>query len=618
MPRPGTIISIAILCLLCAGTAGAQEKDKLDSSLLNNPHITRNNFVNNIFRQAFNSITRTPDTTDYESYLNGKSEDPYLPYQGKIIRHIYTEQYGFNRSFNDTSSRDNSRAAKLGAKFHHTTRSFVIRDNLFLEENKPLNAFMLADNERHIRSLEFIQDARIVVNTIPHNPDSVDITIYTKDVFSIGGGGASDQFNHISLNLYDANLFGAGQRLEGSGLYDYNRDPNFGFGALYRKNSILHSFIDGSVGYSVMNVSDFTHEEETIEYISFTRRLVSPYSRFAGGLIYSHNESYNPYKKPDTFARRYKYNYIDAWAGYNIGIKKLTATNNTIRDRKFFALRYYNRDFSQLPSAAENLFDPVYNSSQALLAQFTFFRQDYYKTQYIYGFGTTEDLPYGYNVGVTAGWHKQLNIERPYMGFNASRYIATRRRDFIQLYLRAGGFLFNGKMQDGSFLIGATAFSRIMFLNSIKIRQYINTSYTELYNRLTYAPLRIDNYYGLRGFLSDSAFGAKRYSLQLETEFYLKYKVLGFLFAPFPYTDFTVLTPVNSSFDKSSLYASVGAGVRARNENLIFETIELRAYFFPVAPGDMKGFKVILNSNIHYRYTSNYITPPDVVQLNAQ
>ena len=263
-------------------------------------------------------------------------------------------------------------------------------------------------------------------------------------------------------------------------------------------------------------------------------------------------------------------------------------------------------------------FDPIFNTSRAALAQLTLFRQDYYKTQYIYGFGTTEDLPYGYNIAITAGWHEQLQLQRPYAGINASRYIATGQGDFIQLFLRTGGFLYQNKVQDGSFLLGATAFSRIFFLNSTKIREYVNASYTHLYNRVTYAPLRINNYYGPRGFQSDSAYGSRRLSIQLETEFYLKPKFFGFQFAPFPYTDFTVITPEKGPYSKSSLYTSLGGGVRARNERLVFETIELRAYFFPIAPTNMKGFKIILTPNVRFRYTSNYINAPDVVQLNNQ
>jgi hypothetical protein len=130
--------------------------------------------------------------------------------------------------------------------------------------------------------------------------------------------------------------------------------------------------------------------------------------------------------------------------------------------------------------------------------------------------------------------------------------------------------------------------------------------------------LRIDNFYGLRGFLSDSAYGSRRISLQLETEFYLKFKLLGFQFAPFTYGDMTLITPEKSPLSDSKLFSSLGGGIRGRNENLVFETIELRAYFFPIAPNNMKGFKLILNTNIKYRYSSNYISAPDLVQLNNQ
>jgi len=612
------ILTIVFLRLLVPCAVQGQILSRIDSINFSKVHFSNNKFVNNIFQQAVNSVKKTPDAGPDDSYLNGKSEDPYMPYQGKIIRHIYVEPVNFDRSFKDTSQLDKSKAAKIGNRLHKSTRKFVIRDNLFIEENRPLNAFKLADNERYIRSLDYIHDARLVIDTLTDNPDSVDITVYTKDLFSIGGGGASNGLNHITTDLYDANFGGMGQRLEATTLYDYTRNPNFAYGGLYKKENVLHSFADATVGYSVMNISSYTHEEETTEYINITRQLVSPYSRFAGGLMISHNEAYDVYHSPDSILNRYKYNLFDAWAGYNIGINKLTATNNTIRDRRFLSFRYYNRNFLELPAQVGNRFDPIYNSSQAVLAQFTFFRQDYYKTQYIYGFGTTEDLPYGYNIAVTAGWHKQINLERPYAGLNVSEYIASGRGDFIQLFLRSGGFLYNNKVQDGSFLIGATAFSRIFFWNSTKIRQYINTSYTHLYNRVTYAPLTINNYYGLRGFLSDSAYGSRRLSVQLETEFYLKYKVLGFQFAPFPYGDLSLITPENAPYSHSSLYSSVGGGVRARNENLVFETIELRAYFFPVAPNNMRGFKVVLNSNIRYRYSSNYITAPDVVQLNTQ
>lgn len=615
--KPHISLLTLYFLLLCA-TGRAQVLPQSDTGLGKNLHFTKNKFINNIFQQAMNSVKRTPDDENDDAYLIGKSEDPYLPYQGKIIRHIYVDPLNFDRSFSDTSARDNSTAARIGNRLHMSTRKFVIRNNLFIKENTPINAYMLADNERFIRSQEYIHDARIIIDTIEGNPDSVDVTVYTKDVFSIGGGAATDLSNRVNANLYDANVAGMAQRVEISGLYDKNRNPPYGYGAYYRKNNVCHSYIDATIGHSVISGSPYTHEEESTDYFTLSRRLVSPYSRFAGGLTISTNKAYNLYNIPDSVFFKYRYVLLDGWAGYSLGIKQLTATNNFIRDRRFFAMRYYDRTFKEVPIQVGEHFNPIYNNSRAILGQLTFFRQDYYKTQYIYGFGTTEDLPYGYNIALTGGWHQQLGIDRPYAGVNLSQYIATGKGDFIQLYVRTGGFLYKNKMQDGSILLGATAYGRIWFWNSTKIRQYINLNFTHLYNRVTYPQLRIDNFFGLRGFLSDSAYGSRRLSVQLETAFYLKYKLFGFQFAPFPYADLSLITPENAPYSRTALYTSLGGGVRMRNENLVFETIEIRAFFFPVAPNNMRGFKVVTNANIRFRYQSNYITAPDLIQLNTQ
>jgi hypothetical protein len=606
--------TVLVIAIGVAHSGSGQILNRIDSVKLDSIRISHNRFLNNLFQQAINSVKSTPDTSLPLIYLLGKSEDPYMPYQGRIIRHIVVHPLDFNKSFTDTTREKRTRVGDIANSLHTTTRKFIVQQAMFVKENTELNPYNVADNERYLRTLDYIHDARIVVDTLD-GEDSVDLIVYTKDLFSLGGGAASDGFNHIVGQATDVNVAGMAQRVDVSGLYDYTRSPNSAFGATYRKDNVLHSFVDASVGYSTISINPFTREEGTTQFVSLSRPLVSPYSHFAGAFTVSRNAGYNSYHIPDSNYFLYKYDLVDIWAGYNVAINALTASNNNIRDRRFFALRYFNRYFSQTPYQAAG-FDPIYNTAQAALGQLTFFRQDYFKTQYIYGFGTTEDLPQGYNIAVTGGWYKQLSLERPYGGVTATDYIATPQGDFIQLFGRFGGFLHNNTIQDGSVLIGAQAFSRLCFWNSTKIRQYAMLSFTRLYNRVTYAPLRIDNSFGVRGFLTDSAYGTRRLSVQLETEFYLRYKILGFLFAPFPYCDISLLTPEGQPIGKASLYTSLGGGIRARNENLIFQTIELRAYFFPVAPNNMHGFKIILNGNVRYRYSSNYITAPDVVQLN--
>ena len=612
-----TLLFTITFCLFINKVEGQSNK-LLDTAKQQNIIISQNKFINNLFQQAYNSVKKNPEIKPDFSVISGKSEKPYIPYQGKIIRHIFIEVLNFDRSFSDTSKRDNSIEGKLGKLFHTKSHPFVIKDNLFFKENTPVNAFILADNERFMRTVEYIADSRILIHTIKNNPDSVDIYVYTKDLFSIAGGLGSNGLNHINTNIFETNLAGMGQRVELSSLYDYNRTPEMGKGILYRKDNLFHTFIDATIGYSSMLGNGLTGKEETTSYFTLIRNLVSPYFKLAGGLTISHNQAYNLYHAaPDSNFLAYQYNLFDAWMGYNIAIKKLTSSINGIRDRRFIALRYFNRDYLNVPHQIKS-FNPIYNSTSLLLAQITFFSQNYYKAQYVYGFGTTEDLPYGYNIAVTTGLQRQLNLVRPYAGTSISDYITSKEGDFIQYYLRAGGFLNNNKLQDNSFLFGFTGISRLLFINSTKIRQYLTINYTQLSNRLIYAPLRIDNYYGIRGFLSDSVYGARRISVQSETAFYLNFKFHGFRFAPFAYGDVAIVTPEFQQFSDSKIYASLGGGLRARNENLVFETIELRAYFFPVAPNNMKGFKLILNTNIRYRFSSNFITPPDIIQLNSQ
>src|SRR5690606_39828076 len=58
--------------------------------------------------------------------------------------------------------------------------------NLFIRENTKLNPYKIADNERFLRTIEYIQDARIIVIPIPET-DSVDLVVITKDLFSLTG-----------------------------------------------------------------------------------------------------------------------------------------------------------------------------------------------------------------------------------------------------------------------------------------------------------------------------------------------------------------------------------------------------------------------------------------------
>ena len=98
---------------------------------------------------------------------------------------------------------------------------------------------------------------------------------------------------------------------------------------------------------------------------------------------------------------------------------------------------------------------------------------------------------------------------------------------------------------------------------------------------------------------------------------FLKYKVLGFKFSPFTFTDFSLITPQDQTISKSNLFYSLGGGVRTRNENFVFGTIELLVAYFPRKATQSESFKIQTNINIQFKYNSTYVNAPDIVQLNT-
>ena len=259
---------------------------------------------------------------------------------------------------------------------------------------------------------------------------------------------------------------------------------------MYTKYNIANSFIDASAGFTTINpdLRDGTNDEHAT-YFSLQRNLISQYSHVAGGITAGVYQSYNSYFRPPEYFFDYKYTVFDAWIGYNLGVKKFIK-DQTRRDKQFISLRYFNTNFKNTPSQVAGKLNFRFNNREAWLAQFTFFKQEYYKTNYIFGFGTTEDIPYGYNIALTSGYYKQAYLSRPYAGIDANRYQVYVKGDIVQYFLRAGTFWNNGKMQDAAVLFGASGFSRLFLFKNFKLRQYEQLSFAREYYRTGLDPLK--------------------------------------------------------------------------------------------------------------------------------
>ncbi len=558
-------------------------------------------------------ITRDPRSD--QAGFNVKSEDAYMPYDGKIVRHIWIQRVGFARTVIDTSRHFESFIAKAADAVHSKTREFVVHNNLFVKEGKPLNAYRVADNERTLRNLDYILDARIFVKPVAGSSDSVDLVVITRDVFSLGATFQPSFPEKYYVSVQDINLGGYGQTLKFGQLYDITRMPRYGYEAMYLLSNIGGSFIDGSIGYTKLNSGvSIGNENENSFYVRLNRPLYHPFARLAGGMEISNNVSANVYRKPDSLFARYHYNIQDFWAGYSFGHRRMPRDLKENRNRKFIALRAFDQEFLSSDNTSLTELDRyIYRTKTSVLGQLTFFRQDFYKTQYVVGFGRTEDIPYGYRASLTAGWERELGNKRPYLG-GELYYNKVRPGGTILTYNgKLASYWNNMNSEDGLFQIDFTRFSKIIHAGRTIIRHQTQAGYAALFNQKVKRGIDIRDINGITGFMPDSLVGLQRLTFSHETVVYTPWKFFGLRLAPLARVDLAMIKRQPGLLRTRNLFSGISLGLRARNENLIFNTIEARLYYYPRTVEGIDHFKFTITTNLRVKYPTNLVNKPSTV-----
>lgn len=551
-----------------------------------------------------------------------KNIEPFKKYKGKIIRKIIIQKVSFGQSVNDTSSSIKNFFNDIAEKIHVNTSEKTIRNNLFFKSGDSLYPYLIADNERYLRNIAYLQDARIRIIKVKNTKlDSVDVEIFYKDVFPISGTTVIDNAKSIFLEGIDDNFRGCGDKILLHTIYDMDRTPKTGLGIEFTKRNIKGSFLDFTIGYQNLypSFSSGRREENTI-YSKLELPLVSPYYLWTGSLETSIHYTQNDYWNDSLFRSDYNYHYksTDTWIGYNISGKNLLHESINRKIKRFIALRGIKKEFTQVPQKYNSVYNYLYADQTSVLAAYTLFKQDYYRTSFIYGFGRNEDVPEGFNASIITGWTDKNQYIRPYVGLDIQKNYFSNHQDYFNFNLRAGSYFYNGKLQDMSLLASIESFSKLRKIANTKwkIRHFINGSFTQQINTFLNQPLVLNSSFGIPEFANPDTAASSRITLNTQTIFYNTWKFFGFSFAPFSFTSFCYLKPIGKGLIDGDGYFSIGAGVRTRNENLVFGTIELKMFYFPRTTKNMSPLNISITSNLIFKYNSQYIKRPEFVTVN--
>ncbi len=563
-----------------------------------------------VTKKALNEGIKLITRSSRDSVLVEKSTEQFLPFEGKVIRNIYVQSIGFEKSIYGNEKPLNQKIGRAANKVHTNTRERTIRQHLFIRPNERLNPYKLGDNERFLRERDFILDSRLVVSQV-EDTDSVDITVITRDVFAIGMSAGGSFPSAPRLSLYHANLGGRAQRIQVNFLLDQDRSPKSGYGVSFQKSSFLGTFADLELFYTELNEGSSVGEEtEFATGIIIDRKLVSPYSRIAGGAQWSRNWSKNVYSRPDSSFLDYSYDLFDLWVGYNLGVNK--AFSN--RKRTFLALRIFDGYFTKSPETDATRNNRIYNDSRGILGAITLYKRDFFKTQYVFGFGRTEDVPYGYSFTGTAGIVRQLNSQRPYLGIDFDYSKAFNNGGFYSINVDAASYFKSSNFEDAIISSTFSYFTQAWNLGAYKVRNSANIGFARIFYPFASDWLQIDSSIipdlRVRDFQASS-----RVNFGTTTTLYTPWSVLGFRVAPFLAIN---LARMNCSLCENETrdFTGFSGGIRIRNENLIFGTMEIRMTYIPNDESGESKFGFSFRQNLRFRDSDTFVTAPSLIQYN--
>lgn len=573
----------------------------------------------NIFRTLKQALYKDPEENDLivENDLV-KGDALFNRYRNRTIRHIYLDQRPFGISLGDSSKRVNNFFIRLGKKLHRNTREGVIRNNLFFREQDKLNPYLLADNERFLRDLPYLQDAEIVVKAV--SKSAVDVYIITKDVFSLGFDGSIANKNRFEMSAIEQNLGGSGNMAEAGFYYDAERARQFGYKASYLQRNIKGSFVNVFGGFNNYrpSVSNGNNEEQIV-YAGAEKPLVSTFDKWTYSFLFEYQHNKNNYSPDSLFNADLKYqsHLWEAWGGRLLGIKNPLVEEDD-RWRGFIGMRVMQQTFNKVPDKYQNIYYYRYTDLKAALVSLSVFKQTYFRTKYIYGFGRNEDVPEGFDFSIVAGYTSKHNVDRSYFGADFRRSYFSKKNNYFDLTARYGTFLNGNRFEDISALFNLHYITRLRRLSSgWQQRWFYTASVARTFRDYLNDPLFLESEYGIPTLSNGDVEADTRATIKAETIFFNnKWNVTGFKIAPLLGASATLLKPVDKEMLTTDLYSVVSAGVRVRNESLIFGTIEARANFFPRTNNGQSNFGFSVQTNLQFKYNNAYVRKPDFIKMN--
>ena len=512
--------------------------------------------------------------------------------EGKIIRNITIETLDpFGFSVTDEKKLPKRKLENFGNSVHIKTKEITIRNIMLFKKNDKLDAKLLLESERLIRSQRYIREVKIVPVDIPKNKDSIDIKIRVLDSWTLIPTGSLSS-SESSAKLTERNILGFGHLISGNIKNRFDTRERAVY-AQYSINNIKDTYFRFDLDYA----NEFNNDSK--RSININRPFYSVIAKNAGGFYFENSLRTEQFPVLDTISlQNVSYDFQEYWYGRAF---KINSKSNPERyfTNLILALTYNQKVFGRMPEAT---LDPsnYFSNEKNWIGMIGVSKQKFYQDTFVFNYNITEDIPYGENIALIIGHQEKNSNSRMYTGLSVS-YGKKYSFGYASGFAEWGSFYDAGFTEQTTFRLGLNYFSPLINLGSWRFRQFIKPTYVWGNNRDESFKDRLIFFEedGLPGFNSRLN-GTQKWTLSFQTQSYIPGSWYGFRFSP--YLNMTLGSLANEkALFSSKVYSKFSIGALINNDFLVFNSFQISFSYYPTIPFEGDGinkFNSLENTNL--------------------
>lgn len=538
--------------------------------------------------------------------LTGPEE--FEQYRGKMIRDVNVRVISpYGVSIEKPQSDHFSKFQGFANRIQMKTKDWVVRNDLLFKSGETVDPILFADTEKNLWERRTFKDVKIFLVPVEGSYELVDVLVMVQDKWS-WGINTHAAINGVSVGLELQNFLGLPQSFKNEIAFNFRKDNLYTYSGRYQFENIGRSHIDTRISYQYENFKKGGK-------VSVNRDFFSANSKWAGhiqGAFYKES-AIAPNDLGSSIATNTMYNWQDVWLAGSFHMPGALGEKydllRTVISGRMNRYQYNQRPYLHSPDGSQSFLNRIY-----FLGSIGFANWDYYLDHSVYYLDQAEYFSKGFNPSLILGFDYDEELQkRFYSGIQLDYGKYLVNAGYIDLRASYGGFTKKDSYQQILAKLSVNFYTRPIKLGrKFLFRQFIKGSANIGFNRPIGKELVLNNRTGLTGIYQDYIKGMRNYVINLETDVYPTFKVVGFSSSVFAFADIAIVQ--QNSIASFQLTQAYGAGIRLRHLGMGIDYFEFKFAYYPKLDiAGLKPYSIIGDFNNNRAITKDNLFVPKIL-----